>query len=438
MPDKVKKRYSAAKRLASRIGGESLGRVHGIFKSSKSGKGGSRDPYENFQVVERFLSPDTCRILYEQFWPAGNVADVFAEDMVRGWFTFSCPSLPELVPIVEAYLKRLNAKSFFHSMALNEAIYGDGCIAIGIEDGRDLASPVDAEAIETIRFLHSFGRPAISSMEIDQNLFSQNYGKIKMFVLNSENQSNIRVDASRILHLQTRGLEHEVYGRSLFLRMLQIFLVLDNAEWTVGQLIYSLVFRVLKSNWEFDNAEQEQRAQEELEKELNALSTFLLGKEEELIYAGPTGAVSGLEGILKYIFESYAAAARIPQSHLLGQPQGTVTGAAWDTRRYYDRIAGLQENYLRELVEKLIRYILLAKDGGNLSVEQVNQLDWSVKFNKLLVEEEEQKAKVDLVKAQTAQALIDTGIADAGELRQRFDFLKGEETPLEKLIPSGV
>lgn len=436
MDEKTEKRrvVSAARRLGRALTGAGV-RLHGIFRSPGGTKGSPRrDPYEGFEVIERVLSPDTCRILYEQFWPAANVADTFSEDIVRGWFTLDFPDRPDLAQIVERYLLRLNAKSHFHSMALNEAIYGDGGIALGIQDGRMLHEPVDESNIEKIEFLHSFGRTAISSMELEGSLFSPQYGRIKKFILNSDKQSSLKVDASRILHFQTRGMERDVWGRSLFLRMLQIFLVIDNAEWTVGQLIYSLVFRTLKSNWEFDNEEQEQIAQQELEKELNVLTTFLLGEGEKIEYVGPTGAISGLEPLLKYIWECYAASARIPQSHLLGQPQGTVTGAAWDTRRYYDRIRGIQENYLRELIERLIRYILLAKDGGGLTPEEVNTLTWGIRFNSLLEEEETEKVKRDLVKAQTAQALIETGIAEAGELRGRFDFLNGSETPLEKLV----
>lgn len=428
--DEKKKRVNAVGRLA-----QPGVRSHGIFRAPGGAKGNRRfDPYEDFQIAPRVLAPETARILYEQFWPARNVADAFAEDMTRGWFSLVIPEQPALVKIVEAYLSKLKAQTHFHSMVLNEAIYGDGAIALGIKDGRAVRERVDEDNIETIEFLHSFGRPAISNMELDKNLFGAGYGRIQQFELQGAAQSTLTVDASRILHLQMRGLENEIWGNSLFLPMLQVFLVLDNAEWTIGQLIYSLVFKVLKSDWEFDNVEQEAQAQQQLEKELTVLSTYLLGKEEELSYAGPTGAISGVDSLLNFIWEAYAGAARMPKAHLIGQPQGTITGASWDTRRYFDRLAGLQESYLRELIEKLIRYILLARDGGALTVEAVQALHWEVKFNSLLVEDATEQGKRDLIKAQTAQVLIDSGVASPGELRAGFAFLKGMETPLESLL----
>ncbi len=382
-------------------------RTLGAFKSRESRKGSTRyDPYEKFEVVQRLLEPEVARVLYEQFWPARNIVDVLAEDMTRRWITLEGD--PHTKDIAEAELKRLNAQSAFHDLIRHELITGDGIIIIGADDGQSPDQPLRAGPVK-VRFLHVLGRDGIEDIDIDDDALSPQYGKAKRFILKGKKV----VHASRVLHLQTRTLTNEKWGASIFLPLLQIFLVMDNAEWSVGQILYSLIFKVVKTKTLFHSQAQDENLDAEIAKELNALSAVIVGPDEDVEFRSPTGSLGSVGDLLEYIFNSYSAAARIPKTRLIGAGVGTLSGAEFDTRSYYDRINGMQEAYLRELIQRLLDLIAPGV---------------SFTFNSLLTEDEQRKASTFKDKVAAIVELVNIGAITIEEARGMLGL--SSESPL--------
>lgn len=413
-----------------------LARLASFFRSPTGAKGNPiYDPLMRMQLQSKTLEPAAARMFYEQLWMARNVADVYAEDLTRAGFTVEIPDRPELVDIVESYLRRLQFQTALHSACLNEAIYGDGGIVLNIADGRDPASPVDRSSIQSVRHLNAFGRTSMADIVIQDDVTKERYGYATAFKFHvpSARGRVVVVDASRVLHLQMRGLADDKWGSSVFVPMLQVFQALETAEWTAAQLMRMMVFRVLKSDFTTDTTDDEDAINAELEKELDALTAMLIGKDEELYWLSPTGSIgSGVREFLDFLWECYAGAARIPKAHLIGQQQGTLSGASFDTVTWYNRVSGLQESYLREIVERLVSYILLAKDGGNLSPEELDELNWRVRFNALMRLSDVEQVEVDLKRAQERQIYIDLGVASPDDVAAQVSWVK--KTPMQRVV----
>lgn len=377
------------------------------------GKRGSllHDPLEKLGVIKRLLSPQAARALYGASWFARNVVDVISEDMTRRWCVVHTGD-EGLDKTVEDYLRFLEARSRFHDLVRHDLIYGNGIMLVAAEDGADMKSPLRADKLKAVKFLNVISPLHVSiEGDIDEDVGSPTYGEIVQYRFSKGGKPAL-VHSSRVLHLAMRALYGEKWGSSVFIPMLQIIKVLDSAEWSAGQILYSLVTKVIKGNFSGLTDAEERALQEELDQSLNMITTILLGKSEEFEYKSPAGVTQGVQALLDFVWECAAGAARIPRTHLIGQQAGAIAGAREDTKTYYGRIAGLQDSYLVPLLERLVKMILVAKDGGGLSLEAAEEIPLEIVFNPLGIEDEQAKAQVFLDKAKAVQILVDTGIMD--------------------------
>ncbi|MFN7139263.1 MAG: anti-CBASS protein Acb1 family protein, partial [Limisphaerales bacterium] len=122
---------------------------------------------------------------------------------------------------------------------------------------------------------------------------------------------------------------------ALFLPLIQIIKVVDSAEWSVGQIMYSLVTKVVKGNFSAMTDAEYRALQEDLDRSLNALTTVLLGRGEEFEYKSPAGVSQGVASLLDFVWQCASASLRMPRTHLIGQQAGAIAGAREDTRTYY-------------------------------------------------------------------------------------------------------
>lgn len=377
------------------------------------GKRGSglHDPLEKLEIIERTLSPRAARALYGASWFARNVVDVIAEDMTRRWCIVRTGD-DNLDAVVSEYFQALEAQSRFHDLVRHDLIYGNGIMIVAADDGSDMKAPLRPDKLKSVKFLNVVSPVHVSiDAEMDNDIGSSTYGDIVQYKFVQDGKQ-VTVHASRVFHLAMRALYGEKWGHSIFVPMLQVIKVLDSAEWSAGQILYSLVTKVIKGNFAGLTDAEERALQDELEQSLNMLTTVLLSKNEEFEYKSPAGVSQGVQALLDFVWECASGAARIPRTHLIGQQAGAIAGAREDTKTYYGRIAGLQESYLAPLIVRLARLVLVAKDGGGLDPQTVNDMPLKVEFVPLSVEDEQAKAQTLLDKAKAIQILVDTGIVD--------------------------
>lgn len=397
-------------------------RYESVFGNGK--RGSSDDPLVRLEIIQQTINPKAARALYEASWFARNVVDIVAEDMTRNWCQVQTGN-QELDDIVTKYLVKLGAQSVFHDLVRHDLIFGNGIVLVGLEDGADLSKPVRADSIRSVRFLNVLDPMSISSeAEIDTNITSPTYGEIVRYKVKSRGKEDVSIHSSRIFHLAMRALYGEKWGTSVFVPMLQIIKVLDSAEWSVGQILYSSVTKVLRGNFAGLTDAEERALRDELDQSLNMLTTICLNKNEEFEYKSPAGVSQGIDALLDFIWECAAGAARVPRTHLIGQQAGAIAGAREDTKTYYRRIAGLQQAYLEPLLKRLAQYILMAKDGGGLSPDAVSSMAIRVIFPGVQSDGSE-VAQAVLDTARALQIFVDTGIMSVEEAQEYAKGLLG-------------
>jgi phage-related protein (TIGR01555 family) len=413
-------------------------RADSVFKDLFGTNQSSIDPYAGMAILvhRRRLTELEVFELYRSFGIAANAVDVPAEDMTRAGFRFCCPDDSALEDAVEQKLRDLNVQSVLHDVCRYEFLTGDGFALIGVEGGgasleTDVLELAQAGRLQRVAFLHPFHGYKVEDIELEEDILSPRYGEDKFIVLRVGGE-RVRVHASRVLHLQMRAFHGEKFGRSIYERLLSTLQVIDTTHWSVGQLMYSLFFKVIKSP-RFDGMTEEQRQAvlRRLSASLNALTYFVLGMDEEMEIVSPSARLSGFDGLTSFLWDMLAAATRIPKHHLLGQRQGVLAGAEWDTRTYFARIKALQESYLRELIEHLVRLILLSREFG----VDPGSVGWKIEFNPLFVESEQEQNEREFKRAQMHAIYLQYGVVAPDEVREELDWVEGAETPLERVAP---
>lgn len=402
--------------------------IFDFFASPSSSKGTNDDPLrKQYQREGNRLSKKEIRAIYKQNRIAQNIIDIPAEDSTREWIYFEDTSEDD--DILEK-LNDLDAKHEFEKLHEYERLTGDGFISIGVANQMeelDIKQPLNPKQLKDIEYIHAFSRNRIKDANVNEDPFNIKYGEFELYELepldyndssNEQSMVNREVHASRVLHLQMRSVEGEMWGIPLMESIHDPLLVFDNFAWSMGQLAYSLIFKVLKTNQiDFMDKDKYQNTRDWLESDFNTNTLAMIGKEDELNFVGPGGKLPNLKALIKFIWDYLAAAARIPKSHIMGQQAGTISGAQYDSLNYYMRIAGLQENYIRPLIEQLIDLLYAASDSG-VGSGSILEPQYKMKFNPLWRLDKKTDAEIRQIESKIHEKYNKMGAISGEEIRK--------------------
>lgn len=397
---------------------------------SSKGKVGE-DPLKSQYQYNEVLKQREIDNIYKNKRIAQNIIDIPAEDATREWIEFEDTSEADKIL---GKLNDLDAQSAFQRMMEFERLTGDGFISLGCKQASnyDIDEPISDGTLKDIEYLHAFSRKKMVDALLDDDPFSESYNKFKYYELEPlDFQADTRlVHASRILHLQTRVFEGDEWGTPLMQTLYEPITILDSYAWSLGQLAYAMTFKVFKSdNVDMGNKQQAKNLASELEKFFNTMSLAVIGKDEELSHEGPSGSLPNLSDMSEFIWDYISGAARMPKSHILGQQQGTITGGQYDSLNYYMRISGLQENYVRPLLERLID-LLYKSDSSGVGSGSVEEPDYKLKFKPLWKLDKKTDAEIRELYAKIDEKYIKNGVLTSDEVREmRF----GEEGFMDEM-----
>jgi len=369
--------------------------------SSTSSKGTIRDPLNRQSTMtRRYFSDREISEIYAVNGLFANLIDIPAEDATREWIEVENVE-PDLAGQIINKLSNLGAQNVFQEALKYERLRGDGLISIGVSQQGTwvISEPIDRRRLRDVVYLHPFsGQKMVDFLQQD-DVFSPDYGQIEYYEI-SDTRGTHLVHSSRLLHLVTRRIEDEIRGIPLLEKVYDLLLVFDNALWSTGQMMYNMSHKRLKTDGiDFSDKELRQKMQSELEYEFNTLTLAIIGKDDELEYIGPKVSIP-LKDMYDFCWEMLSCVSRMPKSHITGQPQGTVTGAQFDTLLYYMRIAGMQESYLRPPLEYLIDLNLLAVDSGvGAGSLDPNKVPYQMKFRPLWKVDDKTDAEIRKINA---------------------------------------
>jgi phage-related protein (TIGR01555 family) len=186
---------------------------------------------------------------------------------------------------------------------------------------------------------------------------------------------------------------------------------LINAEWSMGQIIFRAIFKVLKTDLsQFDNSQQRKMANQRMERELDALSLSIIDHDDEMEFGSAAQNIGGLSDMIEQMKDFMQAAWAIPKSILFGAQSGTLSASDRDAKNFFQGIKGFQESELTPIVKDLIKFGWGAKNGigaefdaKEVSYEDVNiKVDW----NKLFEVDEADRADIEKTEAQAKQLSV--------------------------------
>ena len=390
----------------------------------RTSKWGRFDPLARQRFFAGFeLTPEEQGKLARHFWLARKVVDRRSRDMTRAWGKVEIrgPDGPMLTRGVTQALETLDVRGKFRRMIKRELIYGDGMIALGIQEQGEvqITLPLTPSKITGIEYLKVFGKAQVevSSVELDESPASPQFGEIKTYALKPliPGQPLRQVDASRVLHYQTRPEDNSVWGISLFEDLYPIFQAIANTDWAVKEVLFQMVYKVFKSEALFERLmEAEERGDltavtnllSVLDTEISVLSTQVLGKDDSLTTLSMTQGAANVKPFFEWNQDMVAGATDMPKSLIFGDAAGALAASAQDTVRWHEIIKGMQENDLREPLHRLIRLLIWAQG------QDPAKLDWSWEWTPLDQPSKLQDAEEEQRKA-NAQAQLMTGLANA-------------------------
>ncbi len=119
----------------------------------------------------------------------------------------------------------------------------------------------------------------------------------------------------------------------------------------------------------------------------------------------------------------------MPQALLFGRaPAGQNATGDSDWQNYYNYIHGQQEAVLQPALERLVHYVMIAKDGPFAGKELK---DWKIEFTPLKELTEKEWAEIRKTNAETDEINVRTGIIHQNEARSRYEGSYSMEITLD-------
>jgi phage-related protein (TIGR01555 family) len=401
-----------------------------------------RDKRWSSQNQRDILAYEDCLDLYRGDDLAARVVEAPADEMLREGFEIkikpkddaSAADTKQLEEDCSAWLKGLDTVRSLHEGVSKARAFGGAGIFVGAMDGqKDLTKPLDMTRIQTVDFLTSLDARELQATAYYGNPLTKQFGFPEVYrVVPQTVSTNVAapfmpmVHETRLLRFQgavvsRRQLRENVgWGDSVFVRVYQVLRDFQVSWDSAAVLVQDFAQAVFKIKGLAELVANDQSAQLSTRMQLIDMSRSVVRAalidsdgEEFSRVATP---VTGLPELLEKFMLRMAAAAQIPVSVLMGQaPAGLNATGDSDMRWFYDRIAAMQERYLKPQVEALARIMFACKTGPTKGEIPDN---WTVQFKPLYQLDETQQADVRLKQSTADGNYIDRGVLLPEEVAQ--------------------
>ena len=383
-----------------------------------------RDKKQNASfVITNLFNRSELDMMYRSDGVVRLIIDLFAQEMVRQGWELEGDSDGKIVNKME----ELRVSQAMIELTKWARLFGGAVCIMGIADGLPLDLPVDEEAIRDVQWLRVFDRYQAYSRDgtFESDLNSPNYGFPNVYTINDNRTGAVFfVHYSRILRMDWNILPprwqnfNQGWGDPLIQTVYEELRNYSTAFSNTATIFEDFVNSVLY----IPNLAEiiaSQCGDQQVMRRLNILNlaksntnTAILDADER--YEKLTTNVTGLSELLDRFMIALSAVTRIPVSLLFGRSAAGLNATGEnDVRNFYDAVKQEQEGKLRSCLEKLIRYIMISKDGPFNGVEPE---DWSLQFVPLWQNSEEQDALVRKMVAETDSMYIDRGVLDPSEV----------------------
>lgn len=383
-----------------------------------------RDKKENaFFRITRIFNRSELDQMYRSDGVLRLVIDIFANEMIRQGWELEGDSEGKVL----GKLEELNCNVSMTNLIKWARLFGGGVCIMGIADGLPLDQPVDERAIQDVQWLRVFDRYQVYSRDgtFESDLNSPNYGFPNVYTVNDNRTGAVFfVHYSRVLRMDWNVLPprwqnfNQGWGDPLIQTIYEELRNYSTTFSAMATLMQDFVNKVLY----IPNLAQIMASQcgdQNVMKRLNILNmaqsvtnTAVLDADER--YEKLSTNISGLPEMMDRFMIQLSAVTRIPVALLFGRSAAGLNATGDnDVRNFYDAVKQDQEAKLKPALEKLVRYIMISKEGPFNGVEPE---DWSIQFIPLWQNTEEQDALTKKLVAEVDAMYIDRAVLTPEEV----------------------
>ena len=405
-------------------------------------------------LTQATMGIDEIDALYRHNDYAGKIVDKVPEECTRrGWDVVVSEGEddqdgnPDINPFDED-MKRLKVPQMFTRADKIARKDGGALLYICMADGQEQLSPVDEKKITDVKHLILLERWQANPEEWDNDLESPTFAeplayRITPMVPNTGTETRV-VHATRVLRFDGVWLPPRLsalncyWGDSVLQRCHDKIKNFTNLENDIAYIVrsFSFVFAKIDGLAGLVSGGNKEAVITRLRLLNQALTTMKLGvldAEKEEIQSAQR-SVAGLSELYDRMAQSLASSGGMPVTLLFGQaPGGLATDDESGRTYWYDGIGDRQKNYYQPLIEKLVRYIALSKNGPTKGVVPK---DWKIQFKSLKEPTETELADLRQKQATTDGIYLQWDVVSKEEVREsrfgRSDW--SSETVLQERV----
>jgi len=309
---------------------------------------------------------------------ARKIVDRIPFEGTRKWINFLNVK-PELKTEFENSLRILKTRQKFKEAWVNARKVGGSLIFMAINDGMKSEKPVNEQNIKNISNLVILERKDLEVLteNITSDINDPNFQLPETYryhIIAGQKTDHLNIHHTRILRFDGLRLSNQQFVNnkhwhdSVLTSMLNPIQNYSTSNDAMAAIMQDFRVNVLKMKGLGDIISAS--GQDDLRKRLEVLNLSrsvlgilaIDGENEE--YQQNTPNLSNFDKILGTVADRLVAESEIPHTVLLGRsPTGMAGSGESERREFYDNIASKQETTIRPELEKLLRFIMLSKQG---------------------------------------------------------------------------
>jgi phage-related protein (TIGR01555 family) len=387
-------------------------------------------------TARNILSEGELTQLYSDDGLARRIVDKYVEEMMKKGFRVE----GDPGDLVKATLEDIEAFPALEELLTWARLHGGAVSVVRIDDGGTLDTPVNEAQIRTIEAIDTYDRWQVQvnrPLDLYTDINNPKYGKVQFYNIQPfDGTASFRVHESRCIVMDGQKIPKRLrllnqgWGISILQSCFEKLRRLDNIYGNVESITEDFVTTTvtMKNLMELIAAKKEAVVKRRLalmDMSRHTMNTVLLDELETFNKSAST--VSGLPEVVDRFVSALVAVTGMPARVLLGQQGGGLNNNGdGETRDWYDSIASEQVRKYRPALEKLVRYIFLAKKGYFKGVEPKQ---WFIEFTPLYQPTEKEVAEVYKINSDADCAYVNAGVLDEVEVAlSRFGETKYGQT----------
>lgn len=382
----------------------------------------NRDKLAAVQYSGLLLNDQQIQNAYRTGWMAKRLVDIPAKDALRNWRLWQ--GTPEQTQMLEKTETRLGVQGKLLRCYILARVLGGAAIFIGTGD-KDLSKPLDPSRIgkDGIKYLTVLPKTSLAAGDIDTDVLTDNYGKPTHYELITNNNL-VKIHPSRLVVLI--GEQHidewsvmdssRGWGDSIIQASYSALKKSNATDDNVASLIFEANINVVAIPQLMDKL-GDTRSEQQLLKRLSLAAAqkgihgdLLIDSEET--FTRQSANFSNLDKIMERFAVLVGATQGIPASKFLGQaPSGLNSTGENELKNYYDDIKTIQTLEIQPSLKILDECIIRSALGSRPD-------DISYLWSPLAQATSKEIAETGEKLANTIKTLVDSGLYEAGELRE--------------------